>query len=67
MNPVISDRSIVTDRDHLDHYYDSDETHLSITINNENPDVDVRNIDWNQKTFSSHPEFKMYTGEKIQK
>ena len=53
----ITDKSNLIDREHLDHYYDSDETYISNTIHSDVTDENIRKIDWKKKTCLSHDQF----------
>ena len=48
---AIANKTIRIDQEHLDHYYDSDETYLSNTIHADVTDENVRRIDWDKKLF----------------
>ena len=48
---AISDKSNRIDQEHLDHYYDSDETYLSNKIHADVTDENIRKIDWDKKLF----------------
>lgn len=48
---AVVDQTIRIDQEHLDHYYDSDETYLSNTIHAEGTDENKRKSDWEKKPF----------------